>query len=84
MNESAKKNSNAKIRAVNRYNKKTYSRTTISLKHSEMEILDKHCEKFNHSKNGFIVKSIKQNIENESGKTFEELLKETEQSKSSD
>ena len=76
--------SEAQIRAKNKYDKKTYSRTTLSLKHKEMDILNKHCEKFGYSKNGFMVKSIQEKIERETGKTFEELLKETEQSKFSD
>lgn len=74
----------AQIRAKNKYDKKAYKRILARLKPHEMEIFNDHCEKFNHSKNGFIVKSIFEKIERETGKTFEELLKETEQSKSSD
>lgn len=71
-------------KAKNKYNKTAYKRISLLIKPLLMDVLNNHCNKFEYSKNGFIAKSIKETIERETGKTFEELLKETEQSKSSD
>lgn len=78
MEETKKKNSEARIRANNKYNKKNYSRTPVSLKHKEMYILNSHCQEFGYSKNGFIVQAIKEKIERDTGKSFEEFLQEKE------
>ncbi len=56
------KRTKASTKAKTKYNKKTYSRTTISLKHDEMDKLNLHCQKFGYSKNGFIVKAIEEKI----------------------
>ncbi len=78
------KNSQARIKASNKYVKKAYKQFNVKLKPYQMEILENHCNRNNYSKNNFAVLSIQEKIERETGKTFEELLKETEQSKSSD
>lgn len=84
MEEIKKKNSDARIRANNKYNKKNYTRTPISLRHNEMNVLNAHCEKHGYSKNGFIVQAIKEKIERDTGKSFDEFLKEQQQEQDPD
>lgn len=65
-------------KAKSKYNKKAYSRTHISFKPSEMAVLNMHCEKYGYSKNGFVVQAVKEKIEKDTGKSFEEFLKESQ------
>lgn len=65
-------------KAKSKYNKKAYSRTHISFKHSEMAILNMHCEKYGYSKNGFVVQAVKEKIERDTGKSFDEFIKENQ------
>lgn len=78
MNIDNEKKATSQTRAKSKYNKKNYSRTPISLKHNEMSVLNNHCEKYGYSKNGFIVQAIKEKIERDTGKSFEEFLKENQ------
>ena len=68
--------SKSSTRAKSKYNKKNYSRTPISFKHAEMEVLNNHCKKYGYSKNGFVVQAVKEKIQRETNKNFDELLKE--------
>lgn len=72
------KKANSQTRAKSKYNKKNYVRTPISLRHNEMNVLNNHCKKFGCSKNGFIVQAIKEKIERDTGKNFDEFLKENQ------
>ncbi len=74
----------AQKRAKAKYNKKAYKRAELILKPYIMDILNDYCNKIGSSRNSFISQAIQEKIERETGKTFEELLKETQQSKSSD
>ena len=78
MNINNKKKATSQTRAKSKYNKKNYSRTPISLKHNEMSVLNNHCEKYGYSKNGFIVKAIKEKIERDTGKSFDDFIKENQ------
>ena len=78
------KTSDAKLKAIKKYDMKTYERINARFRKDEMKVFSNYCKKSNHSKSGFMVKATLEKIERETGKTFEELLKETEQSKSSD
>ncbi len=66
-------------KAKSKYNKKNYVRTLITLRHKEMNILNNHCQKYGYSKNGFILQAIKDRIEKDTGKSFDEFLKEQQQ-----
>ena len=78
MNINNEKKATSQTRAKSKYNKKNYSRTPISLKHNEMSVLNNHCEKYGYSKNGFIVKAIKEKIERDTGKSFDDFIKENQ------
>ena len=81
MQTNNEKKSNSQTRAKSKYNKKNYVRTPISLRHNEMNVLNNHCEKYSYSKNGFIVQAIKEKIERDTGKSFEEFLKDNQEEK---
>lgn len=72
---------NSSTKAKRKYNRKAYKRTELSLKPYVMDFLNSYCNKIGNSKNGFILKAIEEKIKHDTGKTIEELLKETEQSK---
>ena len=57
-----KKNSDAKIRANNRYREKTYRTAVTYFKPEEMDILDDYCKKNGYSRSGFIHKTITEKI----------------------
>ena len=66
----------ASTRAKNKYNKTAYRQLNLKLKPKIMDVLNRHCEVFSHTKNNFIAQAIKEKIERETGRTFDELLKE--------
>ena len=68
-------------RAKNKYNKTAYRQLNLKLKPEIMEALNKHCEAFSHAKNSFITQAIKEKIERETNKNFDELLKELQPAK---
>lgn len=80
MNNETNKNSPAKIRANNKYIKKAYKKLTVRLKHIQMELLDKHCEKYGYSKNGFAVQAIEEKIKRDEEQHSKELVNENEDS----
>ena len=63
-------------KAKNKYNKTAYRRITVHLKPEVMEVFNKHCEAFSDTKNNFIIQAIKDRIEKETGKNFDQLAAE--------
>ena len=68
-------------KAKNKYNKTAYKRISVHLKPEVMEVFNRHCEAFSYTKNNFIIQAIKDRIEKETGKNFDELLKELQPAK---
>jgi len=56
------KNSDAKIKANNRYTEKTYDRLSIYIPKGQKEIIKSYADKQNKSLNGFIVDAIEKEI----------------------
>lgn len=75
------KYSNAQIKANHKYNKKNYKRVSLYVKNEEMDIIENFCKNNNYSKNNLFIEGVKEKIERDTGKSFEEFLKES-QSKS--
>lgn len=73
------KSSDAKIRANRKYTEKNYKKVSTYFSISDMEVINRYCQKFNFSKNGLIVQAVKEKIERDSGKSFDEFLKEQQQ-----
>lgn len=71
-------------RAKNKYNKTAYRQLNLKLKPEIMEALNKHCEAFSHTKNSFITQAIKEKIERETGKNFQDLLVQMQTNKKSE
>ena len=80
----ANKNSPAKLKANNEYNKRAYKSFHLRLKPHQMEVFSNHCERFNHSKNQFLITAMIEKIERETNKNFDELLKELQPAEESD
>ncbi len=70
------KSSDAKIRASRKYTEKTYKKVSTYFINSDMLAINEYCKKFNYSKNGLIVQAVKEKIERDTGKSFDEFLKE--------
>lgn len=70
------KNSPAKLKANNNYNKRTYKSFHLRLKPYQMEIFSSYCERFNYSKNQFLINAMIEKIEKETGKNFDDLMSE--------
>ena len=43
-----------------------------------MEILEEYCNKYEYSKNNFAVLALKEKMERDTGKSFEEFIKENQ------
>ena len=71
-------------KAKNKYNKTAYKRISVHLKPEVMEVFNRHCEAFSYTKNNFIIQAIKDRIEKETGKNFDELLKELQPAEESE
>ena len=65
-------------KAKNKYNKTAYKRISVHLKPEVMEVFNRHCEAFSYTKNNFIIQAIKDRIEKETGKNFNQLLAEVQ------
>ncbi|MGN1044027.1 MAG: hypothetical protein ACI4PR_04430 [Acutalibacteraceae bacterium] len=78
MTDNINRETKSSTKAKSKYNKKAYLRTHISFKPLEMAILNMHCEKYGYSKNGFVVQAVKEKIERDIGKNFDEFLKENQ------
>lgn len=75
--------SDAQKRAKNKYNKKAYKQFNVKLKPFQMKILEDYCNKYSHGKNSFAILALKEKMERDTGKSFDEFLKESEEIKSS-
>lgn len=58
---------------------KNNKRFGIIMKKSEGETLEKYLKDNSYTVNGFIVQAVKEKIERDSGKSFDEFLKEQQQ-----
>ncbi len=65
-------------KAKNKYNKKAYKQINLQIKPSIASILDKHCKCFSYTRSGFIIQAIKEKIERDTGKKFNEFLNESQ------
>ncbi len=70
------KYSKSQINANHKYNKKTYKRVSLYVKNDDMKVIEDFCKNGNYSKNNLFVESVREKIEKETGKKFDELLKE--------
>ncbi len=70
--------SEAQKRAKNKYNKKSYKQFNVKLKPFQMDILENYCNKYGYSKNNFAILSLKEKMEKDTGKNFDEFLQEQE------
>ena len=70
--------SEAQKRAKDKYNKKAYKQFNVKLKPFQMEILEEYCNKYEYSKNNFAVLALKEKMERDTGKSFDEFIKENQ------
>lgn len=75
----ANKNSPARLKANNDYNKRAYKSFNLRMKPYQMEIFSNHCERFNYGKNQFLITAMMEKIERETGKNFDQLSTEIQQ-----
>lgn len=62
-----RKNSEARIRANNKYNEKAYDRINIAVPKGRKEAITAHAQQQGESVNGFINKAIEEKIERDRG-----------------
>ena len=70
------KYSKSQINANRKYNEKTYKRVSLYVKNEEMTVIEDFCKNGNYSKNNLFIEAVKEKIERETNKNFDELLKE--------
>lgn len=70
--------SNAQKKSAKKYQDKNNKRFGIIMKKPEGETLEKYLKDNKYTVNGFIVQAIKEKIERDTGKSFEEFLKENQ------
>ena len=70
--------SEAQKRAKDKYNKKAYKQFNVKLKPFQMEILEEYCNKYEYSKNNFAILALKEKMEKDTGKSFDEFLKDNQ------
>lgn len=63
-----RKNSEARIRANNKYNAKAYDRINIAVPKGKKEVIKAHAEARGESTNAFLNRAIDETIENDSKK----------------
>lgn len=68
--------SEAQKKSAKKYQDKNNKRFGIIMKKSEGEILEKYLKNNRYTVNGFILQSIREKIERDTGKSFDEFLKE--------
>lgn len=66
-----RKNSEARIRANNKYNEKAYDRINIAVPKGRKEAIAAHAQQQGESVNGFINKAIEEKIERDRGNANE-------------
>ena len=59
------KNSEARIKANNRYNEKAYDRINISVPKGRKDLIKAHAESHGESVNGFVNRAIDETMERE-------------------
>lgn len=72
------KNNESKTKAKRKYNEKSYKRVSLYIKNEEMDIIEEFCKNNNYSKNNLFIEGVKEKIERDTGKSFDEFLKEQE------
>lgn len=72
------KYSSAQIKANHKYNKKNYKRVSLYVKNEEMNIIENFCKNNNYSKNNLFIEGVKEKIEKDTGKSFDEFIKENQ------
>lgn len=70
--------SNAQKKSAKKYQDKNNKRFGVIMKKPEGETLEKYLKDNKYTVNGFIVKAIKEKLERDTGKSFEEFLKENQ------
>lgn len=65
MSETERKNSEARIRANNRYNAKAYDRINIAVAKGEKDIFALHAQKQGESLNAFANRALKETMKND-------------------
>ena len=73
-----KKNSDARLKANNEYNKRAYKTFNLRMKPHQNCIFSEHCKKYNYGKNEFLILAVKEKIERDTGKSFDEFIKENQ------
>ena len=68
-------------KAKNKYNKTAYRQINLQVKPHIMDTLNIYCEKKSCSRNNFIVQAIMEKIERDTGKSFDEFLKDNQEEK---
>lgn len=63
-------------KAKNKYNKTAYKQINLQIKPNIVSILDNHCKHLSYTRSSFIVQAVKEKIERDTGKSFDEFLKE--------
>lgn len=66
-----RKNSEAKIRANNRYNAKTYDRINIAVHKGKKDIIQAHAKALGKSINGYVVEAIEEKMSRDDAKSEE-------------
>ena len=72
----SEKYSMSQIKANHKYNKKAYKRVSLYIKNDEMVVVEDFCKNKNYSKNNLFVESVREKIEKETGKNFDDLMSE--------
>lgn len=67
---------NSSTKAKNKYKKTAYRQMNLQLKPELMEVFSKYCKEFSYTKNNFITQAIKEKLERETGKNFDQLAAE--------
>lgn len=70
--------SEAQKKSAKKYQNRNNKRFGIIMKKYEGEILENYLKNNKYSVNGFIVQAVKEKIERDTGKSFDEFLQEKE------
>lgn len=76
-----KKNSDARLKANNEYNKRAYKTFNLRMKPYQNIIFSEYCKTYKYGKNEFLIAAMKEKIERDTGKSFEEFLKDNQEEK---
>ena len=66
-----RKNSEARIRANNKYNAKAYDRVNIAIPKDRKEVIQTHAEALGKSINGYVVEAIEEKLSRDNEKAGE-------------